>query len=241
MANNQELLRFRVVQMREKYLNEPKKFIGDHFKTEGYSQSTIYGILKNIENNGTWKRKIGTGLEAKIMTEPKKRVLKELFDNKDAISQGDAAKKFKCHRTYIGKTLKKLGIKKRKKRSPEYTEDQINIIKSQCRWIIRKFPDTFYVLDDEKYFTLSGMQMPGNDIFYAEDQNSTPPEIKFKLKKIRAQNSTLYCYIGQRHLKTVLKNKQIGNQCRSLSRTMFEEDFISIFEEISRFKLCILA
>ena len=44
-----------------------------------------------------------------------------------------------------------------------------------------------FVFDDEKYFILSATQMPGNYVYYTNDQSASPPKVKFKLKKNLSQ------------------------------------------------------
>ena len=38
------------------------------------------------------------------------------------------------------------------------------------------------VLDDEKYFTLTGSTQPGNESFYSSDVSTTPDNIKIRQK-----------------------------------------------------------
>ena len=38
-------------------------------------------------------------------------------------------------------------------------------------------------MDDEKYFTLSNTNIPGNDIYYSSNKSEAPVEIKYKRKK----------------------------------------------------------
>ncbi len=55
-----------------------------------------------------------------------------------------------------------------------------------------------FVLDDEKYFTLSAPQMPGNESFYSSDPSSAPPSIKLKFKKKFEPKVMLYIAISPR-------------------------------------------
>jgi len=83
------------------------------------------------------------------------------------------------------KTLKKLKIKRRKKQKSSYykAEELIKAVKGQYRWLVRYFRDIEFVLDDEKYFTLSNFNISRNNGFYSSDHSSTPPEVKFRFKK----------------------------------------------------------
>ena len=40
----------------------------------------------------------------------------------------------------------------------------------------------FIVIDDEKYFAFSGDNMPGNAEFYSCNEQTSPPDIRFKCK-----------------------------------------------------------
>ena len=161
-------------------------------------KNTIYKIIKRYENNGTIKRKPGSGRKPRIMTAIlKKRLIRE-FNHKDGVSLRNAAKKYNCSHVYIWKTLKNNGINKRqKKRSPEYTEEQINKIRQNCGILYRKSRGKIFILDDEKYFTLSAPQMPGNNIYYTSNPFLTPPEVKLKFKKKFEAKLMLYIAISE--------------------------------------------
>ena len=76
--------------------------------------------------------------------------------------------------------MKKIGVNCYKKiKSPEYFPEQINAVKKQCRWVYQNYAKKLFVLDDEKYFTLSSS---GNNIFYASDKKRTPSNVKHKFK-----------------------------------------------------------
>ena len=40
-----------------------------------------------------------------------------------------------------------------------------------------------FILDDESYFTFSNSTLSGNDVFYSDDVNNAPKNVRFKLKK----------------------------------------------------------
>jgi hypothetical protein len=48
---------------------------------------------------------------------------------------------------------------------------------------VKIFKDKSVVMDDEKYFSLSNINIPGNDIFYTSDKSTAPNEIKYAMKK----------------------------------------------------------
>lgn len=133
------------------------------------------------------------------MTKKGLKRLERLFNNKDGTSQNDASQMFNCTQQYISKSLKKVGIKPRKKqKSPAYTEEQIMKVKSNCRWMTKNYRDKDFILDDESYFTLSKMQMPGNDIYYTKDPNTAPDNVKYKPKKKFEPKVMLYIAVSSK-------------------------------------------
>uniref|UniRef100_A0A914DZG6 Uncharacterized protein n=1 Tax=Acrobeloides nanus TaxID=290746 RepID=A0A914DZG6_9BILA len=77
------------------------QFTAKHFMDEGVSKSTIYDILKRYEDNLPAERQSGSGRIAKIFTPKKFEQLKKDFDQKDGISQRQAAKKYGCGQQMI--------------------------------------------------------------------------------------------------------------------------------------------
>jgi len=80
--------------------------------------------LKRCISKQTAKRKIVSGLNARIMTKPAIRKLNRLFENNHKISKTLATRKFGCSHQYISQTLKnKTKIDLRKKKAPKYKSD----------------------------------------------------------------------------------------------------------------------
>ncbi|CAF3561948.1 unnamed protein product, partial [Rotaria sp. Silwood2] len=80
----------------------------------------------------------------------------------------------------------KTGLKYYKRqRAPKYTQKQLEQIPAKCRKLRREFTDqeTFIIVDDEKYFTFSGEETPGNAGFYSSNKENTPDDVKFKSKQ----------------------------------------------------------
>ena len=124
MASKEQALLERVVRFYDTHGHRGKKFTVDHFRDENVPVSTVNRFLASLSVE--WKA--GSGRPAKIMTKKKKEALKKLFDNKDGTSLRDAGRKYR--------TLKMRNIICRKKtRSPEYMDEQIATVKSQCRWM----------------------------------------------------------------------------------------------------------
>ena len=200
MASKQDLLRERVVRFYLNHIEKGKVFTVKHFQEEEYHRVVIYRILRRYEQWRTTKRKPGSGRKVKIMTKKRLEKLKEDFENKDKISQKQEAKKFNCSQQYISCMLRdKLNIKgRRKQKSPGYTEDQIELVKSQCRWMVRNVGEREFVLDDEKYFGLSNSN--SGNIYYSSDPSLTPIEVKYKFKKKYEPHIMLYQAISSNEL-----------------------------------------
>ncbi len=51
------------------------------------------------------------------------------------------------------------------------------------RLFVEIFKNKSVVIDDEKYFSLSNINIPGNDIYYTSEKLTAPNEIKYGMKK----------------------------------------------------------
>lgn len=157
-----------------------------HFKQEKIPPKTVYSILAKYDKCGTVGDLPRSGRPPKLDVNKVGR----MFNNKDGVSQRKAARIFKVHQTTIGRTLKKCDIEYRKKeKAPAYTEKQLEKVKRCSRKLATKiFVDKDIILDDEKYFTLSCSNVPGNDGYYTKDKSTVPPDIRFKkVKKYEAK------------------------------------------------------
>ena len=195
--SNEELQRKRVHQFYQENSDKPKSFTVSHFEAENLSRSTIYGIIKRIEEDKPFKRQTGSGRKLKIMTKCAISQLTKLFDHKCGISQRIASKKFKCSQSLISKTLKtKTSIKKRKQmKIPSRTESQRAKNRRLCGQLYKNYKDFIWVLDDESYFTLSNSQINGNDNFYSSNIELIPNNVKFKEKKKFEEKLLVYVVI----------------------------------------------
>jgi len=173
-----------------------KSFAVNHFVDEGRNRRVIYRIIKNFQNRNTTKRKVGTGRKPVVMTKSKLRRLKIDFNHNDKITVKSASRKYKCDRKTIKYWLRKLHIKRyRKKKAPKYTQVQETMVKRQCRRLYRRFRTFDFIIDDEKYFTLSG---PSNGSFFSSSPLKTPNEVKFKCKEKYEPKVMLWIAISQK-------------------------------------------
>ena len=192
MKSNQELKRTRVYNFYIENKEKGKKYTVSHFETENIPKSTTYNIIDHANSKLGPGRVHGSGRKAKIMTKMNIKKLKAIFDHKDCISQSKAARKFKCHQTFISKTLSRhTNIKIRKKQIiPKRTEEQTRKARERCGRLYRKFPGFTWILDDESYFTFSHSSIKGNNLFYTSNHKRTSPNVKY-LKKSKFEPKLL--------------------------------------------------
>lgn len=156
-----------------------------HFQLENIPRPTIYRIIQRYERGLPCEDKPRKGRPCKLNKKQQEK-LKISTENRVGISQRTLAKKFKVSRSCIQRNLTKLGLKYYKRqRAPKYNPQQLEQIPSKCRKLRRKVIDheTFIIMDDEKYFSFSGDNMPGNAGFYSTDKQDTSPDVKFKSKQ----------------------------------------------------------
>src|SRR5689334_10507280 len=101
MVSKQEDRRKRIYEFYLANRNKGKIFTLNHFKEKNVPERTIYRIIERAENNSGHKRVQGSGRIAKKMTKKNIRLLKNMFDHHDGVSQRQAARKFDCSQQYI--------------------------------------------------------------------------------------------------------------------------------------------
>ena len=106
--------------------------------------------------------------------------LTRLFDHKDDISQTQAAREFRCHQTYIGKTLQRhTDIEVRtKEKIPDRTEEQKVKIVERCGRLYKKYRNLLYVMDDKSYFALKHTHIHGNRKYCTSNKAKTSLNVK---------------------------------------------------------------
>ena len=187
MASQQEVLRTRVLRFKETHT---KKETADHFIDEGVPRSTIYSIISNYEKTGTIKRKPGSGRPPRIMTNYRKAGLRRKSNNKADISSKQIAREYGCDDSYVRSTIRSMGIRcYRKRPAPYYTDEQQEMVKKQARWMYDTYSKVDLILDDEKYFGLSG---PENGTYRTDDKSTCPDDVKHKPRKKYEQKLLVY-------------------------------------------------
>jgi hypothetical protein len=129
----------------------------------------------------TTQRAAGSGYNLKTMTREKLRRLRKDVNHSDKFNYSSAARKYGCDRKTIKWWLKKWQIRQyKKKKSPLYTETQKEMVRRQCAWLYRNCRQNDFVIDDEKYFTLSHST---NDRYFSSPTKSkTLEEVSHKYK-----------------------------------------------------------
>ena len=155
-----------------------------HFQVEDISRATIYRIIKRFEDGLPCESKARKGHPSKLNKQQQQK-LKDCTVNTVGLSQRKLASKFNVSRSCIRRNLKKLGLKYYKgQRAPKYNQQQPEHMSNKCRKLQRSLAKQgkFIVIDDEKYFTFSDDNMPGNARFYSCNKQTSPPDVRFKCK-----------------------------------------------------------
>ena len=143
----------------------------------------IYRYIKVAEDGGLVERKVGSGRPSHIATKSNISQVCKMMNNSSSISQKMVARKLNCTQQYVSKILKKYtSIKCRRKcRQPKRTIKQIKERRPKCRKMYYKYKNKTFILDDESYFTLANTTLSGNDIYYSDNPENAPDDVKFKL------------------------------------------------------------
>ena len=158
----------------------------------------MYRYIQSAEQGKDVLRQKGSGRRPKIATKSNINRLKKLMNNKSGISQRIVAKKLKCSQSYINKVLKqKTNIRCwKKKKIPKRTAQQIKSARPNCRKMLENYRNFQFILDDESYFTFSNSTLSGNDVFYSDDVNNTPKNVRFNFKKKYETNVMVWIAIS---------------------------------------------
>lgn len=93
------------------------------------------------------------------------------------------------------KVFKNMGISHyTKQKAPEYTPEQLQVVKVQAGRMYRTYGRRKVVMDDESYFTLSGSLKGG---YYTDDKKHAPNNVKFKGKRKFEPKVMLYVVISE--------------------------------------------
>ena len=181
-----------------------KKMTAHHFMDQGIPKSTIYEILDRLERTGSVVRKRGSGRKAVKMDRRKREALRRAVDHKTGISQRELAVRFGCNQSYISRTIRRLKIMCRKRvKVPKYKDDAaIREARKRCRKLYNLYKTLDFVIDDEKYFGLTGFQMSGNRNYYSSNRDRTPSSVATYSKKKFEPKVMLWIAISPKGLST---------------------------------------
>lgn len=185
-AINENDRREMVARFYQQNKDQGKSYTVKHFEKMNLSRSTTYDIINRIVQKIPIARKQRkTPAISKIDRNMKKR-LKNLVENRTGVSQKKLAQKFNVVQSTISYNIQKLGIRYRKRKTvPKNTlAQQLRQQERVCRLhetLLRGFDMKNVIQDDESYFTLDGISMPGN-VGYYTGAGDAPPEVKFRGK-----------------------------------------------------------
>ena len=177
-----EALRLRVATFHTDTAGGNLKTTWNFFKKEGYCYSTIYRIIQRYAQFKTTKDLPRSGRPRKMNNKQMKSIVLTL-NNNSGISQRFLSACYKVDQRTIGRNLKqRTKIRPRKRiRAPKYIKDQQYRAKKHCGFLYRHIPNNYYIImDDEKYFGLTGVDVPGNSFYYTSDHSTAPSNIKYK-------------------------------------------------------------
>ena len=167
------------------YYDSAKKSVKltvNYFKKQNVPQSTIYYVLKKYLQYGTTKDLSRNGRPLKLS----KKNLNNIVNNRCGLSQRQIARQFKAHYSTISRNLQRrtsIVIRKRRKAPKMNNEQQQVRARKNCGKLDRKlFNANDLIMDDEKYFKLTGNNVIGNRYFYSIDPATAPPKVKFQCK-----------------------------------------------------------
>ena len=166
--------------------NQSIKTTVNYLKTKSIPERTIRYILKKYLSHGTTKFLPRKGRPFKINNKQLNGLVKTV-NNKNGISQRQIARCFKVHQATISRKSRKrtsIVIRKRRKTPKMDSKDQEKRSRKNCGNLYRMILNGCDImLDDEKYFGLSGDNVQCNQRYYITDPSITSSDVKYKKKK----------------------------------------------------------
>lgn len=198
----------RVAQFYQNHRELGKKYTVKHFLEEGIPKSTVYSVLKRVDDGETLERQPGSGRKAKKMTQSKISNVKRDLEDKVGSSVRVLARKYKISKSYLHRVVaNKCGLTYyRRKRASLQTEAQKTKIKSRCMRLYRgplaSSARAEIVMDDESYFGFSGSEYARNRGFYSSDKSNCPPDVQYARKQKFPPRIMVWLAISPRGLST---------------------------------------
>jgi transposase len=185
MSSNKELsIRERVGNF---YINNEhmkKSLIVNHFRFEGIPKSTIYSIIKRVDNVISLDRKSGSGRSGRIDQKLKDKVIEDNV-NEIGRSYRSIGRQRSIHHRTAKKILNEAGVvKKKRKKAPKSNENQKKrqkkCLEKLSRGLLRPSNNVDVIMDDESYFTVDGSNCFGNDSYHSFDGLEAPENVKYR-------------------------------------------------------------
>lgn len=180
------------------------------FVSEGYARASIYNVLNKLETHKPTEDKKKTGRPTS-WTATRRAKLKRLANNRTGVSQRGLAQKFQVHVSTISRQLAKMDIKYRKReKTPKYDEKQQKRARVASRKLLELLRDSRcqVVMDDEKYFTFSANQMPGNAGYYTNNKHKCSESVRFAGKTKYPPKILVWLAISERGMSRPLFRSQ---------------------------------
>lgn len=168
----------------EQHSTKGKQFTVRHFLLEGIARSTIYEVIRKIEERNSITRMPGSGGHNKKLSNSQRGAIARWISNKKGVSLRQQARKYGVSAMTIRKVIHEKGLKcYKRKKAPQYSCDQEETVKTRARKLLRVLANKKILMDDESYFRLKCDYIPGNDHFYSSNIGAAPPEVKYRTER----------------------------------------------------------
>ena len=161
-----------------------KSEVVSYFQEQGYSRSTVYNaVLRHYQGLGI-QDKERTGRPRKLTRGKVTKLVKQASDTVGC-SLRKLSRSFHVCPATVRSNLLREGLRYHKRQAvPKYSETQIATVPSLCRKLLQKHIPigTSVLMDDEKYFSYTADETPGNAGFYTKNKATCPTDVKYKQK-----------------------------------------------------------
>jgi transposase len=190
--------------------NNSVKTTVNYFKKQNIPQRTIYNILKRYITYNTTKDRPRSGRPMKLSHKNLTTIVKSV-NNRCGVSQRKIGRRFKVHQCTISRNLRKrtpMVIRKRRKAPKMNNQEQEKRARKNCGKLYRYLLNGCdLILDDEKYFKLTGDNVMGNRLFYSTDPNNAPVDVKFQKKRKFEPKIMIWMAISSKGISDVYVHK----------------------------------
>ena len=94
----------------------------------------------------------------------------------------------------------------KREKTPKYGLKQLEKAKKLCRYLLNHLRNVncSIIMDDEKYITFAGDQMPGNAGYYSNNKDTCPESVRFAGKTKYPGKVLVWVAISERGMSKVL-------------------------------------